>query len=108
MNIKKPNLDELKSINKDLSKIPVFSISFFDKPGQNDPQLKTIIRQIDETGPCENFLKENDLILKVNKKKIKTVQDFTNVQKKLIRFCLLEKRSMVMGLQQKVTLFFNI
>ena len=83
MKIKKPNLDELKSINKDLSKIPVFGISFFDKPGQNDQQLKPIIRQIDETCPCENVLKENDLILKVNKKKIKTIQDFTNAQKKL-------------------------
>ena len=85
MRIEKPNLSSLKSINKDKSKIAVFAISFFDSSNskQNENKLKPIIKQIDETGPCENFLKENDLILEINKKKIKNVKDFFNVQKKL-------------------------
>ena len=85
MKIEKPNLSSLKSINKDKIKIAVFAISFFDSSNskQNENKLKPIIKQIDETGPCENFLKENDLILEINKKKIKNVKDFFNVQKKL-------------------------
>ena len=85
MKIEKPNLSSLKSINKDKSKIAVFAISFFDSSNskQNENKLKPIIKQIDETGPCENFLKEDDLILEINKKKIKNVKDFFNVQKKL-------------------------
>jgi len=83
--IEKPNLSSLKSINKDKSKIAVFAISFFDSSNskQNENKLKPIIKQIDETGPCENFLKVDDLILEINKKKIKNVKDFFNVQKKL-------------------------
>ena len=85
MKIEKPNLSSLKSISKDTSKIAIFAISFFDSSisKKNENKLKPIIKQIDETGPCENVLKEDDLILKINKKKIKNVKDFFNEQKKL-------------------------
>ena len=74
MRIEKPNLSSLKSINKDKSKIAVFAISFFDSSNskQNENKLKPIIKQIDETGPCENFLKENDLILEIKPKDTST------------------------------------
>lgn len=85
MKIQKPNLANLKSINKDTSKIAIFAISFFDSTNskQNEDELKPIIKQIDEAGPCENVLKEDDLILEINKKKIKKLKDFFNIQKKL-------------------------
>ena len=77
------NQKEINTINKDKSKIPCFGISFENETIERKNSDKPIIRMIDERGPSENFLKENDLVLEINKKKIKDIKDFFAKQKKL-------------------------
>ena len=74
---------EINTINKDKSKIPCFGISFENETIRPKNSDRPIIRMIDERGPSENFLKENDLVLEINKKKIKDIKDFFVKQKNL-------------------------
>ena len=77
------NQKEINTINKDKSKIPCFGISFENETIRPKNSDRPIIRMIDERGPSENFLKENDLVLEINKKKIKDIKDFFVKQKNL-------------------------
>ena len=80
------NQKEINTINKDKSKIPCFGISFENETIRAKNSDRPIIRMIDERGPSENFLKENDLVLEINKDKIKDVKGFFAKQKKLNPF----------------------
>ena len=57
----------------------------FRKTGEKDvkPTIKPKITNIDSDGPSHDVLKEKDLILELNKKKVKNVKDFFNIRKKL-------------------------
>ena len=77
------NQKEINTINKDKSKIPCFGISFENETIRPKNSDRPIIRMIDERGPSENFLKENDLVLEINKDKIKDIKGFFAKQKKL-------------------------
>jgi len=68
----------IKNLKKDKKDIAVLGIILSD----ND-KLKPTILKVDETGPSYDVLRENDLILKIDGKKINNVKDFRNIQKKL-------------------------
>lgn len=74
-------LRKKKKITKiDESKIATLGIYFYD-----DKNLKSLpkISKVEEDGPSYEFIKINDLILEINKKKIKTIKDFDIQIKKI-------------------------
>jgi len=81
--IPKVNQEEIKSINKDIKKIPCFGIAFENETIRIKKSDRPIIKIVDERGPCENVLKVNDLVLEVKGKKIKNIKNFFDVQKKI-------------------------
>ncbi len=73
----------LKKFKKDKKNIAILGIFIPDPKNLKNKKLKPIITGVDEAGPSHDILKENDLILKINEKKINTLQDYENAQKKL-------------------------
>ena len=73
----------LKKFKKDKKNIAILGIFIPDPQNLKNKKLKPIITGVDEAGPSHDVLKENDLILKINEKKINTLQDYENAQKKL-------------------------
>ena len=73
----------VKKFKKDKKNIPVLGIYLPDTKNSKNKKLKPIITGVDEAGPSHDVLKENDLILKINEKKINTLKDYDNAQKKL-------------------------
>jgi len=75
--------DLVKKLKKDKKDIAILGIILPDEKLAKNKKLKPIISQVKEDGPAYEVLKENDQILKINKKKINTLQDWSNEQKKL-------------------------
>ena len=73
----------VKKLKKDKKNIAVLGIYLPDTKYSKNNKLKPIITRVDEAGPSHDVLKENDLILKINEKKINTLKDYENAQKKL-------------------------
>ena len=73
----------VKKFKKDKKNIAILGIFIPDPQKAKNKKLKPIITQVDEDGPSHDVLKENDLILKINEKKINTLRDYENIQKKL-------------------------
>ena len=73
----------VKKFKKDKKNIAILGIFIPDPQNLKNKKLKPIITGVDEAGPSNDVLKENDLILKINEKKINTLQDYENAQKKL-------------------------
>ena len=73
----------VKKLKKDKKNIAVLGIYLPDTKNSKNKKLKPIITGVDEAGPSHDVLKENDLILKINEKKINTLKDYDNAQKKL-------------------------
>ncbi len=74
--------DLVKKLKKDKKDIAILGIILPDEKLAKNKKLKPIISQVKEDGPAYEVLKENDQILKINKKKINTLQDWSNEQKK--------------------------
>ena len=75
--------DLVKKFKKDKKDIAILGIMLPDEKLAKNKKLKPIISQVQEEGPAYEVLKENDQILKINKKKINTLLDWSNEQKKL-------------------------
>ena len=73
----------VKKFKKDKKNIAVLGIFIPDPQNPKNKKLKPIITGVDEAGPSHDVLKENDLILKINEKKINTLKEYENAQKKL-------------------------
>tara|TARA_Y100000590_G_scaffold68621_1_gene74799 strand:- start:4847 stop:7144 length:2298 start_codon:yes stop_codon:yes gene_type:complete len=73
----------IKKFKKDKKNIAVLGIFIPDPQNPKNKKLKPIITGVDEAGPSHDVLKENDLILKINEKKINTLKEYENAQKKL-------------------------
>ena len=73
----------IKKFKKDKKNIAVLGILIPNPDNPKNKKLKPIITGVDESGPSHDVLKENDLILKINDKKINTIKQFENAQKKL-------------------------
>ena len=73
----------VKKFKKDKKDIAVLGIFIPDPQNPKNKKLKPIITGVDEAGPSHDVLKENDLILKINEKKINTLKEYENAQKKL-------------------------
>ena len=73
----------VKKFKKDKKNIAVLGIYLPDTKNSKNKKLKPIIIGVDEAGPSHNVIKENDLILKINEKKINTLKDYASAQKKL-------------------------
>ena len=72
----------VKKFKKDKKNIAVLGIYLPDTKNSKNKKLKPIIIGVDEASPSHNVIKENDLILKINEKKINTLKDYDNAQKK--------------------------
>ena len=73
----------VKKFKKDKKDIAILGIILPDEKLAKNKKLKPIISQVAEDGPAYEVLKENDQILKINNKKINTLIDWSNKQKKL-------------------------
>jgi len=73
----------VKKFKKDKKSIAVLGIFIPDPQNPKNKKLKPMITEVDEAGPSHDVLKKNDLILKINEKKINTLKDYDNAQKKL-------------------------
>ena len=73
----------VKKFKKDKKDIAVLGIFIPDPQNPKNKKLKPILTGVDEAGPSHDVLKENDLILKINEKKINTLKEYENAQKKL-------------------------
>ena len=73
----------VKRFKKDKKDIAILGIILPDEKLAKNKKLKPIISQVAEDGPAYEVLKENDQILKINNKKINTLIDWSNKQKKL-------------------------
>lgn len=76
-------IQNLVKLKKDKKNIALLGIYLPDLKNSKNKELKPIITGVDEAGPSHDVIKENDLILKINKKKINNLKDYENALKKL-------------------------
>jgi len=76
-------IQNLVKLKKDRKNIALLGIYLPDLKNSKNKKLKPIITGVDEAGPSHDVIKENDLILKINKKKINNLKDYENALKKL-------------------------
>ena len=76
-------IQNLVKLKKDRKNIALLGIYLPDLKNSKNKELKPIITGVDEAGPSHDVIKENDLILKINKKKINNLKDYENALKKL-------------------------
>jgi hypothetical protein len=62
-------IQNLVKLKKDKKNIALLGIYLPDLKNSKNKELKPIITGVDEAGPSHDVIKENDLILKINKKK---------------------------------------
>ena len=73
----------VKKFKKEKKDIAIIGIILPDEKLAKNKKLKPIISRVQEDGPAYEVLKENDQILEINKKKINSLKDWSNEQKKL-------------------------
>jgi hypothetical protein len=76
-------IQNLVKLKKDKKNIALLGIYLPDLKNSKNKELKPIITGVDDAGPSHDVIKENDLILKINKKKINNLKDYENALKKL-------------------------